>query len=148
MTFRNIVSVAVLSCVFVLLMGSIGCSTNPDEQRARDEKTRDEVAKATERAKPALQEAGRKIDEAAKDAAHQANAAVQGVRDGLRDSSHPLIDVNSASEDQLRVLPGVDRAQARKIIENRPYGDKHDLLAKGIVSGGTYDKIRDQITAR
>ena len=147
MTLRNVVSIAVLSCGLVVL-GASGCSNNPDDQRARDEKTREEAAKATERAKPALEEAGRKIDEAARDAAHQANAAVQGVRDGLRDSSHPLVDLNSASEDELRTLPGIDRTRARKIMENRPYSDKHDLVEKGVVSGNAYDKIRDQVTTK
>lgn len=147
MTLRNVVSIAVLSGGLVVL-GSSGCSNNPDEQRARDERTREEAAKATERAKPALEEAGRKIDEAARDAAHQAKAAVQGVRDGLRDSSHPLLDLNSASEDDLRTLPGIDRTRARKIIDNRPYSDKHDLVEKGLVSGNTYDKIRDLVTTR
>jgi DNA uptake protein ComE-like DNA-binding protein len=147
MTFRNTVSITVLSWALVAL-GSAGCSSNPDEQRARDEKTREEAAKATEHAKPALEEAGRKIDEAARDAAHQAKAAVQGVRDGLRDSSHPLIDLNSASEEDLRSLPGVDRTRARKIIQNRPYTDKHDLVDKGVITGDAYDRIRDQVTTK
>jgi DNA uptake protein ComE-like DNA-binding protein len=147
MTFRNVICMAVLWGGLVVL-GSIGCSSNPDEQRARDEKTREEAAKATEQAKPALEEAGRKIDEAARDAAHQAKAAVQGVRDGLRDSSRPLLDLNSASEEDLRTLPGIDRTRARKIIDNRPYSDKHDLVDKGVVSRNTYDKISDQVTTK
>jgi DNA uptake protein ComE-like DNA-binding protein len=148
MTFRNTVSIALFSCALAMVGGSSGCSSNPDEQRARDERTREEVAKATERAKPALEEAGRKIDQAAREAAHQANATVEGVRDGLKNKSGEPINVNSATEDQLRDLPGVDRTQARRIIDNRPYSDKHDLVAKGVISGSTYAQIHDQITAK
>jgi DNA uptake protein ComE-like DNA-binding protein len=45
-------------------------------------------------------------------------------------------------------LPGINRPAARKIIEGRPYRDKHDLIDKGILSGATYQKIRDQVTAK
>src|ERR1700724_2900060 len=99
----------------------VGCSTNDPDQRARDERTRDEVAKATERAKPAIEDAGRKLGEAAHDAAAEARAAAQGVRDGWNNGRHPLVDLNAATETQLLDLPGIDRPAARKIIAGRPY---------------------------
>jgi DNA uptake protein ComE-like DNA-binding protein len=126
----------------------MGCNTNDPDQRARDEKTRDEVAKATERAKPAIEDAGKKLGEAAHDAADQARAAAEGVREGWNNGQHPLVDLNSASESQLLDLPGINRPAARKIIEGRPYRDKHDLIDKAIRSGATYQKIRDQVTAK
>jgi DNA uptake protein ComE-like DNA-binding protein len=147
----------------LLLAACVGCSTNDPDQRARDERTRDEVAKATERAKPkleeagrelreaakpALEDAGRKLGEAAHDAAAEARAAAQGVRDGWNNGPHTLVDLNSASEGQLLDLPGINRPAARKIIDGRPYRDKHDLLDKGILSGDAYQKIRDQVTAK
>ena len=148
MSFRRTISVVLLSCAIALLAGSTGCNFNSDDQRARDEKTRDAVAKATERAKPAIQEAGHELDEAAHEAAHEVKAAAQGVRDGLNNSQHSPVDVNSATEDQLLELPGIGKPQARKIIDNRPYTVKHDLVAKGVLSAATYDKIRDQIAAK
>ena len=136
-------------CPAALVLAScVGCNTNDPDQRARDEKTRDEVAKATERAKPALEDAGRKLGEAAHDAANEARAAAEGVREGWNNGQHPLVDLNSASESQLLDLPGINRPAARKIIEGRPYRDKHDLIDKGILSGATYQKIRDQVTAK
>src|ERR1700755_1969104 len=99
----------------------MGCNSNDPDQRARDEKTREEVAKATADAKPALQEAGRKIGEAAHDAANEARAAAQGVRDGWNESHHGPLDVNAASQTQLDDLPGIDRKTARRIIAGRPY---------------------------
>ena len=144
---RNFTALSLCSAALVLT-SCVGCNTNDSDQRARDEKTRDEVAKATERAKPAIEDAGRKLGEAAHDAADQARAAAEGVREGWNNGQHPLVDLNSASESQLLDLPGINRPVARKIIEGRPYRDKHDLIDKGILSGATYQKIRDQVTAK
>jgi len=135
-----------LLCALILV--AAGCNTNDPDQRARDERTRDEVAKATERAKPAIEEAGRELGKAAHEAADEARAAAQGVRDGWTTGQHPLLDLNSASESQLLDLPGINRPAARRIIAGRPYRDKHDLLDKNIVSGEAYQKIRDQVTAK
>jgi DNA uptake protein ComE-like DNA-binding protein len=132
----------------LIIPGLAGCNSNAPDQRARDERTRDEVAKATERAKPELQEAGRKLGEAAHDAADQARAAAQGVQEGWNNSQHPLVDLNSASETELLDLPGINRPAARRIIAGRPYRDKHDLLDKNILSGPAYQRIRDQVTAK
>ena len=56
--------------------------------------------------------------------------------------------MNSATEGPLLDLPGIGKPEAPKIIENRPYADKHDLVAKGAVSDATYDKIRDRVIAK
>ncbi len=103
-----------------LALGLAGCDYNGNstaDQRAREERTRDEVAKATERAKPALEEAGRKIGKAASEAADQAQAAAEGVRDGWDRGGHHLVNVNAASEDELAELPGIGHREARRIIE-------------------------------
>jgi DNA uptake protein ComE-like DNA-binding protein len=146
-TFRIFASFSFwLTCALILT--TVACNTNDPDQRARDERTRDEVAKATERAKPAIEDAGRELGKAAHEAADQARSAAQGVRDGWTNGQHPLLDLNSASESQLLELPGINRPAARRIIAGRPYHDKHDLLDKNILSGDTYQKIRDQVTAK
>jgi DNA uptake protein ComE-like DNA-binding protein len=139
----------IIVCAFLIcLVFTAGCSSSPEDQRARDERTRDAVAKATEQAKPAIEEAGRKIGEAAHEAAHDVRAAAEGAREGWKNGPHALLDVNHASETELASLPGISRAHARRIIAARPYASKNDLLTKRVVSESVYEKIRDRITAK
>jgi competence protein ComEA len=58
------------------------------------------------------------------------------------------LDVNTASEDELKALPGISEADAKKIIENRPYKSKDELVQKKVMPKATYDKIKDQIVAK
>jgi DNA uptake protein ComE-like DNA-binding protein len=123
-------------------------TASQEEQRQRDEKTREDVAKATERLKPAIESAGRKLGEATEKAAEEARAAAQGVQEGWARGAHAPVDLNTASESELMELPGITGPQARKIIHARPYRDKQDLVTKGILSHSSYTKIQDQITVK
>ena len=145
---HNLTPLFSLLCIAVWLPVFGGCNSDSRDERSREERTRDEVAKATERAKPAVEEAGRKIDNAAHEAAREARAAAQGAREGWQKGRNAPIDLNSASERDLLTLPGISKTEARKIIDRRPYSDKHDLLKKGILSESEYDTIRDRVTTR
>jgi competence protein ComEA len=58
------------------------------------------------------------------------------------------VDINSASEKELKELPGIGDAYAEKIIKNRPYKGKDELMQKKVLPKATYDKIKDEIVAR
>jgi DNA uptake protein ComE-like DNA-binding protein len=57
------------------------------------------------------------------------------------------VDINTASEDQLKSLPGVGEENSKKIIAGRPYHKKSELKTKKVISAELYEKIQKLIVS-
>lgn len=62
--------------------------------------------------------------------------------------SNSLIDINTATKEQLDALPQIGTARAEAIIKGRPYRAKSDLIDKKIIPQNAYEAIKDKIVAR
>lgn len=59
-----------------------------------------------------------------------------------------LVDINTASAEELDALPGIGKTRSAAIIKGRPYANKTQLVSKGILPQSVYDKIADRIVAK
>ena len=59
-----------------------------------------------------------------------------------------LVDINSASAEELDKLPGIGPARVKAIIDNRPYSGKDDLRQRKVIPPNVYNQIKDKIIAR
>ncbi|MDQ6758972.1 MAG: helix-hairpin-helix domain-containing protein [Acidobacteriota bacterium] len=59
-----------------------------------------------------------------------------------------VLDLNTASAEELDALPGIGKVRGAAIIKGRPYANKTQLVSKGILKQATYDKIADRVIAK
>ena len=131
---------ALITILIFALALATGCNQSPD-------KTRRDVAQATEKVKEESKDAAVAVKKETKQAVRQTKAVVEGVKEGLQ-SPAKAVNVNSASKTRLQTLPGVDEETADRIIAGRPYHSKESLRTKHVLSADQYAAIRSKVVAQ
>jgi competence protein ComEA len=82
----------------------------------------------------------------------KASSASQGKTTAKKSEATPSraepVDINSASKEELKKLPGIGEADADKIIAGRPYLSKAHLQTRNIISSGVYQNLQHLVVAR
>lgn len=72
--------------------------------------------------------------------------AIAAILKSRRDSGADLLDLNSATERKLSRLPGMLPELVERIIENRPYATKIDLVGRRVIPDASYEMIKHVVT--
>jgi DNA uptake protein ComE-like DNA-binding protein len=106
-----------------------------------------ELNKAANRADSDTKKAAADSDKTSKKASGDVNKATAET-DAKAKGEAALIDLNTATEEQLKALPGIGDAYAKKIVGGRPYANKTQLTSKNILPKATYEQIKDKVIAK
>lgn len=100
------------------------------------------AADAKSTAKPAADAAKVDAKAAIKDTAAGKTADTKAPAIGA------LIDINSATDAELKAVPGIGAAYAAKIIAGRPYANKTQLKSRTILPAALYEQVKDRLIAK
>ena len=88
-----------------------------------------------------------KVDAKASATAVKENAKGKSA-DAKASAKAILVDINTATESELKAVPGVGDVYAAKIIAGRPYANKTQLKSRKIVPATLYEQIKDRLIAK
>jgi DNA uptake protein ComE-like DNA-binding protein len=75
---------------------------------------------------------------------HDTKAVAEGIKDGLTEKK--TVDLNRASRSELASLPGMDDRKAERILAERPYASRHQLVSRHVLTAEEYSRIEDRVT--
>ncbi len=127
--------------IFLLMAFAASCTSNQSPDT-----TRKDAADATAKLREESKQAGTEIKKGAQQAAVDAKAIAQGAREGW--NSGDKVNLNSAGQQQLMQLPGVDQDSAQRIIQSRPYHTTEELETRSVVSEDVYRRIKNKVAVR
>lgn len=89
-----------------------------------------------------------KTKKAMKKAGEKTKDTAEAAKDKVSGESKTKVDINSASKEELAELPGLDAATAQKIVDNRPYKNKSQLVSKNVLTKAQYAKVKTDVVAK
>jgi DNA uptake protein ComE-like DNA-binding protein len=128
-----------------MLVGLAGCNGNPPTH----EQVQQQAAQTTVAVKQGAQQAVDATRKAAAVAESDVNDVATGVKQGLHEGTAKpgdKVNLNSATQVRLAMLPGISLSVAGDIVKQRPYARRHDLVRKGVLTEAQYAQVESQIT--
>lgn len=150
--FRSVLALALT----LLVLSVVGCSrtgesrsqaSKAQNEQDQDQKTKEEVADATQKAKEKSKELGQQLQVAAQKAEEKAKVVAQGVKEGWNRGGQ-VLDLNSASVTELQTLPGLNEEVAKKIVAGRPYKTAGELVSRGILTEDQYRHLKNSVSVK
>jgi DNA uptake protein ComE-like DNA-binding protein len=147
---KNSIVRMTLTVAALLLAGSVAFAievTTPDVKGAA-KATADSAKSSADKTKSEAKANADKTKADTKATADKTKADTKTAADKTKaDVKAKLVDINSASEAELKAIPGIGDAYAAKIVAGRPYANKAQLKSRKIVPSPVYEKTKDLIIA-
>jgi DNA uptake protein ComE-like DNA-binding protein len=124
-----------------------GTTTTTETKTDSGTKSKQKMKAAGHETKEAAKDVGSGVAEGTKKGVHATGTGFKKLGDKMTGNEN-LVDINSASKADLVALPGIGEVYAQKIIDNRPYANKSQLVSKHVIPGSTYAKVKTQIVAK
>lgn len=128
-----------------------GCKVAPRATAGRAAATTGPVAKPAQGKAPAVEPTSAELKSDAAEAGTELKSSIQQLKESISDDdramSAGMVNINYATQQKLATLPGISKAEAREIINNRPYNTPLDLVYKKVITMEEYDRLVNRVVA-